>query len=110
MEMMEMIQQARYYLVETHHDHSLSLLEEAVAKAATVSSYARELEDALCHGSTVELRKILSVFGDYFRPDYSLLPEERHCNRVNGIDNAMHYVKRGEVEDGIEFYNALHSY
>jgi len=106
---LEMIHQARGYLVATIQPFSLSLLDDAVNKAASDEDYAKELEQALCHGSTVALREVLSIFGDYLKPDYSLPPEQRHCNRVNGIDNAMHYVKRGEVAEGIEFYNGLHN-
>tara|TARA_R110001583_G_scaffold161696_1_gene313867 strand:- start:73 stop:804 length:732 start_codon:yes stop_codon:yes gene_type:complete len=105
----EMVSQARGYLISTKQPFSLSLLDDAANKAASDTGYAKEFEEALCHGSTIELREVLSVFGDYLRSDYSLPPEQRHVNRVNGIDNAMHYVKLGEVQDGIDFYNGLHN-
>lgn len=72
---------------------ALKLLEKAVAKTHEDEAYAKQMEEALLHGSTVELRELLSPFGDYFAPPRSEFPYYPHSDAVNGIDTAMHHLK-----------------
>lgn len=74
---------------------SLELLEKAVAKAQEDEAYAKQMEETLLHGSTVELRELLSPFGDYLAPPRSEFPFYPHADAVNGLDTAMHHLKCG---------------
>ncbi len=72
---------------------SLELLEKAVAKSTEDAAYAKQMEAVLLRGSTVELRELLSPFGDYLEPPRSEFPFYPHKDAVNGLDTAMHHLK-----------------
>lgn len=78
-----------------HYLDSLELLEKAVAKSLEDEAYAKQLEATLLQGSTLELRELLSPFGDYFAPPRSEFPFYPHTDAVNGLDTAMHHLKCG---------------
>lgn len=78
---------------ENRYLDSLELLEKAVSKAREDEAYARQMEVTLLQGSTVELRELLSVFGDYMESPRSEFPWYPHHDAVNGIDTAMHRIK-----------------
>ena len=64
-----------------------------MAKSLVDEAYAKQLEEALLQGSTLELRELLSPFGDYFGPPRSEFPFYPHTDAVNGLDTGMHHVK-----------------
>lgn len=71
------------------------LLEKAEAKAHADETYAKQMEEALLHGSTLELRELFSSFGDYMEPRRAESPWYPHRAAVNGIDTALHELKCG---------------
>lgn len=76
------------------------LLKNAVEKSQTDPIYAKQLEEALLKGSTVECREVFSVFGEYLdctRRDTEPFYPHRHA--VNVIDTALYYLKMGFVDD-----------
>jgi len=78
-----------------HYLDALELLEKAVAKAREDEAYAKQMEEALLRGSTIELRELLSPFGDYMEGRRSEFPFYPHRDAVNGLDTALHHVKCG---------------
>ncbi|HHQ4728856.1 MULTISPECIES: hypothetical protein [Aeromonas] len=79
-------------LSATCDEGALALLEKAVAKARDDPVYARQLEETLLHGSTVEIRECLSCFGDYFEHSRDAPPYYPHHDAVNGIDSALYAI------------------
>lgn len=96
----ETLNKLRYMLTETERMESLALLEKAVSKAQENPCYAREMAEAMLCGSTVELRELLSAFGDYFEPPRSEFPFYPHHDAVNGIDSAMGAIKFDQLRPG----------
>lgn len=97
-------------LSETHKDSALVLLEKAVKKAQYDEVYSLKMEEALLCGSTIEVRELLSHFGDYFGPPRSKFPFYPHTDAVNGIDSALHVIKfdavhAGSLQEHIDFVN-----
>ena len=76
----ETLEKLRHRLATACNEEALALLEKAVTKARDDEGYARQLEEALLRGSTIEIRECLSCFGDYFersRDAPPLLPASR---------------------------------
>lgn len=108
-----LLKMLRYVLTETRGEDALELLNKAVAKAQQDPSYASELECSLLYGSTVELRELLSAFGDYFKKTSDEFPYYPHHDAVNGIDSAMgvikfDLIKPGTIEERITDYREIH--
>lgn len=78
-----------------HYRDGLELLEKAVSRSKENAVYAAEMEATLLRGSTIELRELLSPFGDYFGPPRSEFPFYPHTDAVNAIDTAMLHIKLG---------------
>ena len=99
----------------THPIHdAIKLLDKAVTKASHSESYAKKMEDALLRGSTVELRDLLSDFGEYLVPPNRDFPFYPHADAVNGIDSAMgaikfEILKPGSLQEHFEFYQLMNS-
>ncbi|MCZ4332150.1 hypothetical protein ACSZN3_15645 [Aeromonas hydrophila] len=68
------------------------LLEKAVAKARDDEGYAKQLEETLQQGSTVEIRECLSCFGSYFERTRDTPLYYPHHDAVNGIDCALYAI------------------
>ncbi|GIU40875.1 hypothetical protein TUM3794_19830 [Shewanella colwelliana] len=110
----ELLEKMRQVLMATQRDDALALLDKAIAKASCDASYEKEMEEALLYGSTIELRELLSAFGDYFGPPNTEFPFYPHTDAVNGIDSVMgaikfNTIKPGHLKDHIEFVNLMRS-
>lgn len=68
------------------------MLEKAVTKAHDDRSYAKQFEETLLQGSTIEIRECLSCFGDYFECSRDTPPYYPHHDAVNGIDCAFYTI------------------
>jgi hypothetical protein len=79
-------------LAAASNEGALALLEQAVTKARDDRVYAKQLEETLLHGSTVEIRECLSCFGDYFERSRDTQPYYPHHDAVNGIDCALYAI------------------
>ncbi|WP_339014227.1 hypothetical protein [Aeromonas popoffii] len=62
----ETLGKLRHGLAATCNEDALALLEKAVTQAGDDQIYAKQLEEALLLGSSVEIRECLNCFGDYF--------------------------------------------
>lgn len=110
----EMLETLRHVLRETQRRDSLELLEKAVSKSLVDHDYAVAMEETILRRSTVALRELLSVFGDYFGPPRSEFPFYPHHDAVNGIDSALGAIKYGSRNPGalqeyIDFIKVLRS-
>ncbi|WP_421347123.1 hypothetical protein [Aeromonas veronii] len=88
----EALEKLRHGLTTTCNEDAQALLEKAVTKACNNEGYAKQFEETLLYGSTVEIRECLSCFGDYFersRDNPSYYP---HHDAVNGIDDALYAI------------------
>ena len=74
------------------NEDALTLLEKAIIKARDDELYAKQLEETLLQGSTVEIRECLSCFGDYFERSRDVLPYYPHHDAVNGIDSTLYAI------------------
>jgi hypothetical protein len=88
----ETLAKLRHGLATAHNEAALTLLEQAVTKARDDEVYAKQFEEALLRGSTLELRECLSVFGDYFERSRDAPPYYPHHDAVNGIDCALYVI------------------
>lgn len=79
---------------------ALELLGKAIGRAQEDVTYLYEMEKALLRGSTVEVRELFSVFGDYFAPPRDRFPYYPHTDAVNTIDLALHIIKFNAVNPG----------
>ncbi|MGE6225180.1 hypothetical protein [Aeromonas media] len=82
----------RHNLTTACNEGALALLEKAVTKARADAVYAKQFEETLLQGATVEIRECLSCLGDYFersRDNPSYYP---HHDAVNGIDDALYAI------------------
>lgn len=86
----ETLGKLRYGLAATCNEDALALLEKAVTQAGDDQIYAKQFEEALLLGSTVEIRECLSCFGDYFERSRDKPPYYPHHDAVNGIDCALY--------------------
>lgn len=96
----ETVEKLRYVLIATSRLDSLALLDKAIAKSKDDENYLSLMEQTLTRGSTVELRELLSPFGEYFSAPRSELPFYPHADAVNGIDTSMHYIKLDAIRPG----------
>lgn len=87
----ETLERLRDGLAAIGNEGALTLLEKAVTQAAD-EVYAKQFEEALLLGSTVEIRECLSVFGDYFEQSRDAMPYYPHHDAVNGIDCALYTI------------------
>ena len=82
----------RHGLAAVSNEEALALLEKAVTKARDDEGYAKQFEEALLRGSTIEIRECLSCFGDYFERSRDARPYYPHHDAVNGIDCALYAI------------------
>ncbi|XAG70605.1 hypothetical protein MRM75_06440 [bacterium 19CA06SA08-2] len=88
----ETLGKLRHRLATACNEEALALLEKAVTKARDDEGYARQFEETLLHGSTIEIRECLSCFGDYFERSRNAPPYYPHHDAVNGIDCALYAI------------------
>ncbi|HDO1324251.1 TPA: hypothetical protein P2R04_001193 [Aeromonas veronii] len=87
----ETLEKLRHDLTTASNEDALTLLEKAIAKADD-EGYAKQFEETLQQGSTVEIRECLSCFGDYFERSRDAPPYYPHHDAVNGIDCALYAI------------------
>ncbi|HEH9404393.1 TPA: hypothetical protein SIA26_001879 [Aeromonas bestiarum] len=68
------------------------MLEKAVTKARDDPIYAKQFEETLLQGSTVEIRECLNCFGDYFERSRYAPPYYPHHDAINGIDSTLYAI------------------
>ncbi|WP_235463939.1 hypothetical protein [Aeromonas australiensis] len=88
----ETLEKLRHGLAVASNEEALTLLEKAVAEARDDEGYAKQFEDALLLGSTIEIRECLNYFGDYFERSREAPPYYPHHDAVNGIDCALYAI------------------
>jgi hypothetical protein len=88
----ETVEKLRHSLTAVSNEDALTLLEKAVTKAHDYEAYAKQFEETLLHGSTIEIRECLSCFGDYFERSRDVPPYYPHHDAVNGIDCALYTI------------------
>ncbi|MGL4914722.1 MAG: hypothetical protein ACRC5D_00410 [Aeromonas allosaccharophila] len=88
----EALEKLRHRLAAACNEDALTLLEKAVTKARDDRSYAKQFEETLLQGSTVEVRECLNCFGDYFERSRDVPPYYPHRDAVNGIDCALYAI------------------
>ena len=88
----ETLEKLRHSLTAVSNEDALTLLEKAVTKARDDRSYAKQFEETLLQGSTIEIRECLSCFGDYFERSRDAPPYYPHRDAVNGIDCALYTI------------------
>ena len=88
----ETLEKLRHGLTAVSNEDALTLLEKAIAKASDDRSYAKQFEETLLRGSTIEIRECLSCFGDYFERSRDTPPYYPHHDAVNGIDCALYAI------------------
>ena len=77
--------------------NAVALLEKALDKAKSDTVYAKQLEEALLKGSTIECREVFCAFGHYFQRS-DTFPWYAHADAINAIDTALYYVKAGFLD------------
>ncbi|EKP0315536.1 hypothetical protein ACEUB2_04235 [Aeromonas veronii] len=88
----ETLSKLRYGLAAASNEEAQELLEKAVTKARDDEGYAKQFEEALLRGSTVEIRECLSCFDDYFERSRDAPPYYPHHDAINGIDCALYAI------------------
>ncbi|MGN4963184.1 hypothetical protein [Aeromonas veronii] len=88
----ETLEKLRHGLAAACNEDAQALLEKAVTKARDDEGYAKQFEETLLQGSTVEIRECLSCFGDYFERSRDVPPYYPHRDAVNGIDCAIYAI------------------
>ena len=88
----ESLEKLRNGLAAACNEDALTLLGKAVTKARDDRSYAKQFEETLLQGSTVEIRECLSCFGDCFERSRDAPPYYPHHDAVNGIDCALYAI------------------
>ncbi|WP_421317199.1 hypothetical protein [Aeromonas sp. 700377] len=88
----ETLEKLHHGLAVASNEDALTLLEKAVTKARDDEAYAKQFEETLLHGSTVEIRECLSCFGDYFERSRYVPPYYPYHDAVNGIDCALYAI------------------
>lgn len=88
----EILEKLRHGLAAASNQGALALLEKAVTKAHDDEAYAKQFEETLLQGSTIEIRECLSCFGDYFERSRDTQPYYPHHDAVNGIDCALYAI------------------
>jgi hypothetical protein len=88
----ETLERLRHGLATACNKDAQVLLEKAVNKARDDEGYARQFEETLLQGSTIEIRECLSCFGDYFEHSRDVPPYYPYHDAVNGIDCALYAI------------------
>ncbi|MFM4940891.1 hypothetical protein [Aeromonas enteropelogenes] len=88
----EALEKLRHGLTTTCNEDAQALLEKAVTKARDDRSYAKQFEETLLQGSTIEIRECLSYFGNYFERSRDVPPYYLHHDAVNCIDCALYAI------------------
>lgn len=88
----ETLEKLPHRLAAACNENALTLLEKAITKARDDRSYAKQFEETLLQGSTIEIRECLSRFGDYFEHSRDAQPYYPHHDAVNGIDCALYAI------------------
>ena len=88
----ETLEKLRHSLAAASNQGALTLLEQAVTKARDDSVYAKQFEETLLRGSTIEIRECLSYLGDYFERSRDAPPYYPHHDAVNCIDCALYAI------------------
>ncbi|WP_447834597.1 hypothetical protein [Aeromonas veronii] len=88
----ETLEKLRHSLTAVSNEEALTLLEKAVTKAHDDEAYAKQLEETLLQGSTIEIRECLSCFGDYFERSRDAPPYYPHHDAVNSIDCVLYAI------------------
>ncbi|WP_429066506.1 hypothetical protein [Aeromonas veronii] len=88
----ETLEKLRHGLAVASNEDALTLLEKAITKARDDEGYAKQFEETLLQGSTIEIRECLSCFGDYFERSRDAPPYYPHHDAVNGIDCALYAI------------------
>jgi hypothetical protein len=89
----ETLGKLRHGLAAVSNEDALVLLEKAVTQAGDDQIYAKQFEETLLQGSTVEIRECFSCFGDYFERSRDAPPYYYpHHDAVNGIDCALYAI------------------
>jgi hypothetical protein len=88
----ETLEKLRHSLTTACNEDAQVLLEKAVLKTRDDSVYAKQFEETLLRGSTIEIRECLSCFGDYFERSRDAPPYYPHHDAVNGIDCALYAI------------------
>ena len=88
----ETLGKLRHGLAAVSNEEALALLEKAVTKARDDRRYAKQLEETLLRGSSIEIRECLNCFGDYFERSRDKPPYYPHHDAVNGIDCALYAI------------------
>ncbi|WP_421226104.1 hypothetical protein [Aeromonas enteropelogenes] len=105
----ETLEKLRHGLAVASNEDALTLLEKAVAKARDDEGYAKQLEETLLQGSTVEIRECLNCFCDYFERSRDEPPYYPYHDAVNGIDSILYAILFDVSHPGTleEMHNAL---
>ena len=88
----ETLEKLRHGLTTASNQAALALLEKAVTKARDDRVYAKQFEETLQQGSTIEIRECLSCFGYYFERSRDKPPYYPHHDAVNSIDCALYAI------------------
>ncbi|PXV54962.1 hypothetical protein [Aeromonas veronii] len=88
----ETLEKLRHRLAAAYNEDALTLLEKAITKARDDRCYAKQFEETLLQGSTIEIRECLSCFGDYFERSRDAPPYYPHHDAVNCIDCALYAI------------------
>ncbi|MFQ2824183.1 hypothetical protein [Aeromonas allosaccharophila] len=88
----ETLEKLRHSLTAVSNEDALTLLEKAITKARDDRCYAKQFEETLLQGSTIEIRECLSCFGDYFERSRDAPPYYPHHDAVNCIDCALYAI------------------
>ncbi|MGR1200665.1 hypothetical protein [Aeromonas hydrophila] len=88
----ETLGKLRHGLAAASNEGALALLEQAVTKAGDDQIYAKQFEEALLLGSTIEIRECLNCFGDYFERSRETRPYYPHHDAVNSIDSTLYAI------------------
>lgn len=98
----ETLEKLRHGLANVCNKDAQALLEKAVNKARDDEVYARQFEETLLQGSTVEIRECLSCFGDYVERSRDAPPYYPHHDAVNGIDCVLYAILFDAAHPGAE--------
>ena len=88
----ETLEKLYHRLAAASNEDAQVLLEKAIAKARDDEVYAKQFEETLLQGSTIEIRECLSCFGDYVERSRDAPPYYPHHDAVNGIDCALYAI------------------
>ncbi|WP_429072683.1 hypothetical protein [Aeromonas veronii] len=98
----ETLEKLRHSLSAACNEDALTLLEKTITKSRDDETYARQFEETLLQGSTIEIRECLSCFGDYFEHSRDAPPYYPHHDAVNGIDCALYAILFDAAHPGAE--------